>query len=193
VDGDDRVGRLTDVFGRHAEAVLRFARRRLDDEAAAWDVVSDTFLTAWRHADGCPQISDEQLPWLYAIAGNAVRTHQRGRARHDALTRRIEAAAREGEMPDPAEQVAAIDAITSAMGALSPIDQEVLRLIGWEHLPDARSVGVALGIGTSAAAVRIHRARRRLSRELSRQNPDVSDPVVAFSATAPARTLGGQP
>lgn len=193
MDGDDQIDRLTDVFHRHAKAVLRFARRRLADESAAWDVVSDTFLTAWRHADRCPQGDREQLPWLYAIAGNAVRTHQRAVARRNALTQRIEGGVRRDEAPDPADQVIAIDAITSAMNSLSDIDQEVLRLIAWDQMTDARSVGTALGIGTSAAAVRIHRARRRLNRQLSIQRDGDPDPSSPFSAVSAARSFGGQP
>jgi len=163
--------RFEEMFERHAAAVLRFARRRILDDEAAWDVVSETFLTAWRHVARCPMAAEEQLPWLYAIAGNAVRTHRRGQRRRDALTRRVEARTPAVSV-DPADEIVSIDAIATAMSALSEIDQEVLRLIAWEQLPDATALGAALGIGPAAAAVRVHRARRRLSRRLSAADVD---------------------
>jgi DNA-directed RNA polymerase specialized sigma24 family protein len=37
------------VFDDFAPLVLRYAWRRLGDQDSAWDVVSDTFTSAWRH------------------------------------------------------------------------------------------------------------------------------------------------
>jgi hypothetical protein len=45
----DQVDDFSEVFDTFAPAVLRFARRRVGDNDAAWDIVSDTFTAAWRH------------------------------------------------------------------------------------------------------------------------------------------------
>ncbi|ADP79538.1 FxSxx-COOH system tetratricopeptide repeat protein [Pseudofrankia inefficax] len=64
------------LFGEHRGAVLRFAQRRLGSDAA-WDVVSETFLAAWRHWQGSPATSEETRAWLFGIAGNFVRNQRR--------------------------------------------------------------------------------------------------------------------
>jgi RNA polymerase sigma-70 factor (ECF subfamily) len=47
------------------------------------------------------------------------------------------------------------------MATLPEGDQEVLRLAAWESLSHGE-IGLVLGITPNAAAIRLHRARRRL-------------------------------
>ncbi len=49
----------------------------------------------------------------------------------------------------------------TALAGLRPDDREVLRLAAWEGL-DPRAMGLVLGCSPNAAAIRLHRARRRL-------------------------------
>jgi RNA polymerase sigma-70 factor (ECF subfamily) len=56
--------------------------------------------------------------------------------------------------------------------------QEVLRLTAWEEL-GVDEVAVALGCGTRAATMRLHRARRRLRAEIDRMH------VTVAAGTAP--------
>jgi RNA polymerase sigma-70 factor (ECF subfamily) len=53
-----------------------------------------------------------------------------------------------------------------AFRTLGEKDQEVLRLHAWEGLA-GKALAVALGCTTGTAAVRLHRARRRLERLLT--------------------------
>ena len=46
------------AFDRYAPAILRYARRRLAGQDAAWDVVSDTFTSAWRHWERRPPTAE---------------------------------------------------------------------------------------------------------------------------------------
>ena len=48
------------------------------------------------------------------------------------------------------------------MAGLSELDQEILRLIGWEDLTVSEAATV-LSCTRTTAAVRLHRARRRLT------------------------------
>ncbi|CAM5723939.1 RNA polymerase sigma factor 70 region 4 type 2 domain-containing protein OS=Streptomyces fumanus OX=67302 GN=GCM10018772_71120 PE=4 SV=1 [Streptomyces fumanus] len=66
-----------------------------------------------------------------------------------------------------------------ALTRLSPGDQEVLRLTAWEEL-GVDEVAAALGCGSRAAAMRLHRARRRLRAEIDRMRP-----AAAADATVP--------
>jgi RNA polymerase sigma-70 factor (ECF subfamily) len=169
------------VFDGYAAAVLRYARRRLDSEDAAWDVVSDTFVVVWRHWERRPATPD-LLPWLYAIAANAVRNQRRAAGRQDRLVLRLSAARHLAPAPDPADGVVLRRTTQDALARLSETDREVLRLIGWEGLTDARSVGLVLGLSPVAARSRIHRARRRLKALLAEP---ADPPAAAAEVSAP--------
>lgn len=161
MDDPETEGRFSEAFDNCAPSVLRFARRRLDDHDAAWDVVNETFTTAWRHWDRRP-VDGQLLPWLYAIAGNAVRDQRRSAERRTRLAARLSAASDGGYAADPADAVVLGRSVAEAFARLSTADREVLRLVAWEGLEDARSVGLAMGLSAAAARVRIHRARKRL-------------------------------
>jgi len=155
-----------EIFDRYAPAILRYAQRRLDSREAAQDVVSDTFTAAWRHWDRRPA-PEVVLPWLYAIAGNAVRDQRRSAQRQRRLTRRLSALRAAGPAADPGEGVVLGHSISQALAALPEADREVLRLVAWEGQTDARMLGLALGLRPASARSRVLRARRRLRALLS--------------------------
>lgn len=168
---DDRAGEAAEfamAFSQCAPLVLRFAWRRLGDESVAWDVVSDTFTSAWRNWDRRP-VPGTMLPWLYAIAGNAIKDQARSARRRRRLAVKLTSATQGAHVPDPADEVVLSQSIVMAMARLNPADQEVLRLVGWEHLDDAQALGLVLGVPPGTARVRVHRARRRLRALLAEQ------------------------
>jgi DNA-directed RNA polymerase specialized sigma24 family protein len=61
--------------------------------------------------------------------------------------------------------------LAAALARLSDGDREALLLRYWEELAPDR-VAEALGCSRGAASVRLHRARRRLARELNLQASD---------------------
>jgi len=160
-DDPRRASDFAEAFDRCAPMVFRFALRRLGDEDWACDVVSDTFMVAWRRWDARPD-AEILLPWFYAIARYAVRDQLRASRRRNLLTARLKAVSRAEKVPDPADGVILGQFIATALGRLTESDQEVLRLVAWENLDDTRSIGLVLGISAGAARVRIHRARQRL-------------------------------
>ena len=83
---------------------------------------------------------------------------------------------------DHPESVAALADLTAALAQLSDVDQEILRLIGWEQLTLGEAATV-LGCSHTAAKVRLHRARRRLAR------PCPPPPADRYARPGPA---GGQ-
>jgi RNA polymerase sigma factor (sigma-70 family) len=127
VDAQDSEDGFCEVFDRYAPAILRYAQRRLHSREAAQDVVSDTFTTAWRHWDRGPG-PKVLLPWLYAIAGNAVRDQWRSAQRQRRLTGRLSALRPAGHSADPGEGVVLGHSISQALAALPEADREVLRL-----------------------------------------------------------------
>ncbi|GAB3423063.1 RNA polymerase sigma factor [Flindersiella endophytica] len=164
------------LYEQHYWAIVRFATRRVDGTEAARDVAAETFVVAWRRRDRIPKA--EPLPWLYRVAGNLIRNEYRRRTRDAELHARLRERAGQSEAhdrsaPDLADHVAwsqRLDAVLAALRTLSEKDQEVLRLHAWEGLA-GKDLAVALGCTTGSAAVRLHRARRRLERAL-RSAPD---------------------
>lgn len=146
------------LFEAHYDAVMAYARRRTAQLADAEDAVAETFIVAWRRLEDKPP--GGELPWLYAIARRVLSNQRRGTARRVRLGERVQATARiltEGETGVPE--------LLDALARLGRTDQEVLRLTAWEGLTPAE-IGAVLGISPNAAAIRLHRARARLERDL---------------------------
>ncbi|SBW20050.1 RNA polymerase sigma factor [Protofrankia symbiont of Coriaria ruscifolia] len=159
-----------ELFRDHHLMVLRFAQRRLGDDMVAWDVVSETFLVAWRSWQRRPATPPETRAWLYTIAGNAVRNQQRAGVRAARLAAKISVAAqRPGilstRVGDIADEAVGKDVALSALEQLPDGERELLRLVAWEGL-DLAELAAVLAISPSAAKVRLHRARRRLQKAL---------------------------
>jgi RNA polymerase sigma-70 factor, ECF subfamily len=163
---DDRA-RFEAMFREHYDAVTRYVVRRLGRTVSP-DVVSETFLVAWRRLDDVP---DTALPWLYATARNLVANEIRRQQRDVALGRRL-AARPELPSADLGELIAERLAVTAALQHLSERDREVLRLVQWEGLTVADGA-IVMGCSPSAFKVRLHRARRRLAASMS---PPPSEP-----------------
>jgi len=171
------VERFTTLFTDCYGPVLAFARRRVEPDLAQ-DVVADTFLTAWRHLD---DLRGEPLPWLYRVASRAIATQHRGATRRRRLDGRAGLlAAGAWVQADHADAVTEASTLAAAFGTLGERDREVLRLATWERLDRAAAASV-LGCSPATFTVRLHRARRRLSRLL--------EPGCAEPAPGPSRAV----
>ncbi|MFI0450650.1 RNA polymerase sigma factor [Actinomadura sp. 6N118] len=157
---DDPKGRFTRLYDAHYRSVLRYALIRAAPDVAE-DVVSETFLVAWRRLDDLP---DQELPWLLGVARNLLRKQHATAGRRDALADRIAALTPEGELTDWdfADRVVERDSLLRALAALPEKDVEALTLVAWHGLEPKQAARVT---GCSAATfhVRLHRARKRLA------------------------------
>jgi RNA polymerase sigma factor (sigma-70 family) len=148
--------RFEELYRAHARAVLAYALRRTP-RSAAQDVAAETFLVAWRRLDDVPH---DALPWLLGVARRTLANERRGTARRNALVERLAQEARTIIVVDDAPPV------LEALQRLPEPEREVLRLATWEGL-DAGAAGRVLGCSPGAFRLRLHRARRRLRRELA--------------------------
>jgi RNA polymerase sigma-70 factor (ECF subfamily) len=160
----DRAERFSDLYRAQYEAVLRYALRRTDPETAR-DVAAETFLVAWRRLDVIPAGNGMTGPWLYGVARRVLANAERSRLRAERLATRLGQQRRDTSVPDEAGSIAESARIRSALATLSELDQEALRLVGWEEL-DLAAAALAMGCSKATMAVRLHRARRRLERAL---------------------------
>ena len=155
--------RFEGCFRDHYAQVLAFSMRRVSGREIAEDVVADTFAVAWRRRDRIP---DPALPWLYAIAGHVIANQYRStRRRHNLDLRLAREAGAVAPGCDPAESLGRRDAFSAAFALLTEPEREVLRLIAWDGL-DTRDAARVFGCSPGAFRVRLHRARRKLAKQL---------------------------
>lgn len=171
----DPAERFTDLYRGQYEAVLRYALRRTDPETAR-DVVAETFLVAWRRLDAVPTNSGMAGPWLYGVARRVLANTGRSRLRAERVITRLGQERRANNVADAAGSIAERARIRSALATLSELDQEALRLVGWEEL-DLAAAALAMGCTRATMAVRLHRARRRLEQALAMADCGGSRPV----------------
>jgi RNA polymerase sigma-70 factor, ECF subfamily len=155
--------RFERCFRDHYAQVFAFAIRRVSGREIAEDVVADTFAVVWRRRDRIP---DRALPWLYAIAGNVIANQFRStRRRHKLDMRLAQETGAVAPGSDPAESLDRRDAFSTAFALLGEPEREVLRLIAWDGL-DTRDAARVFGCSPGAFRVRLHRARRKLAKQL---------------------------
>jgi RNA polymerase sigma-70 factor (ECF subfamily) len=163
-----RSSRFEALFAEHGAAVFAYARRRAA-AADADEVVSETFLVAWRRL---PDVPAEPLPWLLGVARKCLANLDRGAARQEALSLRLAATA--APFPAAVEPDGSLTpAVAAALGELSASEREVLTLLAWDGLTPAEAA-VTLGCTRAAVYLRLHRARRRFA-ELLATNADPED------------------
>ncbi|MFI9802786.1 RNA polymerase sigma factor [Streptomyces sp. NPDC052301] len=170
------------AYREHYWAVSRYVARRLQgrpDEVE--EVVAEVFTVAWRRRADLPATP---LPWLYGVARNCLANAVRGYGRRRRLVDRIgnDDTAHGRHIVASPEAEAPGAWVHEALDRLSPADREVLRLAAWEEL-GADEIAVALGCGSRAAAMRLHRARGRLRAEIDRMRALVPHPAPSTDAT----------
>ena len=162
--------RFTSMFERHYNEVLAYCVRRTN-RAEADDVTAEVFAVAWRRS---AEIEWETVrPWLYGIARGVMSNRWRSLKRQDRLAQRMASMAPASS--DGADVVVVRRSqdteVVGVLQLLKPSDQEILMLAAWEELT-APEVAVVLGISTSAAEQRIHRAKRRFAAKMERKRPN---------------------
>lgn len=147
-----------------SKVLQSYVAQRVSNSADAEDLVRDILLKT------CVELGNLRSAacfWslLFQIAGNSVSDYWRRQYR--ATENRPEA-----EAPRPFEELAAevIERclVHTALGDLSPEDQEVVRLHYFEELSSSE-LGSRLGVSAAAARQRLSRAKRHLRHQLEKR------------------------
>ena len=160
---EERFGR---IYAAYERQVYAYCLRRIDRDQAI-DCTAEVFLVAWRRIADVPD-GDKALPWLYRTAHHVIGDRYRRRTRSRALIDALKAIPTTDQVDEPETVVVRREADTSVLDALRRLraaDQEVLRLAVWEELSH-REIGELLGCSAHAVDQRVHRAAKRLGREL---------------------------
>ncbi|MCT9930855.1 RNA polymerase sigma factor [Planotetraspora sp. A-T 1434] len=164
--------RFEEIYLAHFADLLAYVRRRTESPEDAADALAETFTTAWRRISDVPDGPAARL-WLYGVARRVLANGRRAETRRSALVERLgEELARWAEGAAPYDRDD-FDAVRAAFRRLNPDDREVLALVSWEGLSSAE-VAAVLGCSRGAARLRLHRARKRLARQLSSAGVDMA-------------------
>lgn len=163
------------LFDEYAHAVYNLGFRLSANSAAAEEVVSVTFLEAWRRRSRIDPGGEPIRPWLLGIAVNVSRNLARASRRHQAALSRLPPP----PMPDFAEELtgrlddeARLREVGKALGALRRDEREVIALCVWSEL-DYATAARALGVPVGTVRSRLSRARSKLRKLL----PDAGEPA----------------
>ncbi|MEV0614504.1 sigma-70 family RNA polymerase sigma factor [Nonomuraea sp. NPDC050404] len=160
--------RFEEIYMAYYPAVASYVRRRAGSPDDVADVIAETFTTAWRRLNAVPK-GDEARLWLYGVARRVLANHFRAEERRTALAVRLREEAATWTAPDTTH-----DPAHQAFQRLADDDRELLSLVAWEGL-SGPEVAKVLGCSRGAARLRLHRARKRLARELAQLDPDLAD------------------
>lgn len=173
---------VADWWHRYAHRVQAYAMRHVDAHAAQ-EVVSETFLVAWRRQGDTP---DDVLPWLIGVARNVIRNEHRSARRVQALASRLDAVARrDAVVPAVDAAVAEREHVLNALSRLPEKQREAVFLVAWDGLDREQAAQVS-GCRVGTFDVRLSRARRRLEELLATDDLGPADPRTTVPRGGPA-------
>lgn len=159
---------FAEIFARHARPVGAYAARRAGQDAGQ-DILSETFLVAFRRRSMFDQSWDSARPWLLGIASRLIKRHYREEAQqwrsYAASAQRSELTS-DAELEDAAARMdaeASIRSLAPLIAGLAGRDRETLLLYAWGDLT-YEQVGLALGVPTGTVRSRLNRVRKHLAR-----------------------------
>lgn len=146
--------------------LLAYALRRSATPEDAADVLSETYLIAWRKLHKIPS-GDQARLWLFGIARNVIRQTADRRRSRDALVERLARELRDAIEFDAAPLNGPTErSLQAALASLPERDREILKLAAWEGLTP-QEIAAVIGIPANLVRVRLHRARARVAARLT--------------------------
>jgi RNA polymerase sigma factor (sigma-70 family) len=183
---------FAELFDKHAPAVYRYAAGLTGNWSAAEEVVSLTFLEAWRLRQTVTPDGGSLRPWLLGIAVNVTRNQARAARRHQAALSRV---APPPDLPDFAEELTErlddrdrLAALRAAVRGLPPRERDVLICV-WSGL-DSAEAARALGVPEGTVRTRLSRARRHLRALAADAAPQSGPPQAGLRRVGPRNDPG---
>ncbi|MGC5020707.1 RNA polymerase sigma factor [Micromonospora sp. DT47] len=169
-------GWFTRTYAAEYAHIVKYGQRRLANAEASAELAQEVFVIAWRRRRDVP---DRSLPWLYGVARRLLANQWRARRAAPDVLPITDADLLQETGSSGADATVGVADLLAALVTLTDLDQEILRLVGWEELTVSEAAQV-LGCTRAAAAVRLHRARRRLTEAMSScVVPPAQHPVLA--------------
>ena len=167
---------LGELFDRYATRIHGHVHAQVDNRGEAEALTAVVFLEAWRRRNEVVFTEDDSvLPWLFAVANQAVRNRGRTLRRHRSLLAKLPPLPVDEESADQSDDDSDLERdgahVLAAFRQLRPAEQDVLALCVWQELSHEHAA-LALGIPTGTVKSRLDRARQRLSELAERERPN---------------------
>lgn len=152
------------LFEEHAQPLFGFLAYRTGNRAVAEDLVADVFERALRARSRFDRGRGKPRTWLYAIALNCLRDHERRGGAEQRAVERVAAGVPEEEA-DPAEAVSTRQTIREALEVLSPEERDAIALRYGAELT-VPEIATLSGERLTTVEGRVYRALGKLRDEL---------------------------
>jgi RNA polymerase sigma-70 factor (ECF subfamily) len=154
------------VLVEHRDRFLAFLEKRVGGRDAAEEILQQAYVRGMDHGGGL-RAGESAVAWFYRLLRNVLADHWR---RCDAERRALTAYADEAAIAaadDHALLEAVCGCVTGLIDTLKPELADIVRDIDLGGVP-LRGYAARTGITANNAAVRLHRARQALGRQLRR-------------------------
>jgi RNA polymerase sigma factor (sigma-70 family) len=150
------------LVANHRE-FLAFIQRRVGSRELAEEILQDALV---RNLEKLDTVRETAVGWFYRVLRNAITDHWR---REAAAGRRLEAIAADAgdEVTDTELQNVVCTCVGELAGTLKPEYASALRRIELDGL-SMKAYADEAGISSNNAAVRVHRAREALRKQVAR-------------------------
>jgi RNA polymerase sigma-70 factor, ECF subfamily len=167
---------LEALYDRYARTVLGISLKIMGDQAAAEDVLQETFWRVWRSAASYQSQRGSFTGWLFRIARNlAIDAYRRRTTRPRSITDVDDSDSKIDQMPDPtmdvqeqAQSVLKNRRVRNALASLPRVQRMVIEMAyfyGMTRQEIAEATGEALGTIHTRARLALQKLREELQRE----------------------------
>lgn len=152
------------LYDRYLTRIFKYVQRQVQDEMVAQDITAVTFEKALRHIRRYEAQGSNFSAWLYRIAHNELMSYYRRQKLLSPLKWLGKTDGRKTEIA--VSQREQYSQLHHALAQLSAPDRDIITLRYLEEI-DSEAVAEILGCSTQNVYVRLHRALKRLQRQLS--------------------------
>jgi len=151
------------IYDKYVEQIYRYVYRRVNDQAIAEDLVSQSFYDALSHLKSYQFKGYPFSAWLYKIAHNNVLKWYRTNSRYQKVDLEEVAELRDDSY-DLEEEIDVQEeglGVKAAMDKLDNEERELIRLKYFEEVSNIE-IGQIMGITANNVGVKLYRALKRL-------------------------------
>jgi RNA polymerase sigma factor (sigma-70 family) len=167
VERDPREPAVLQLLVDNHARFLGFLERRLGSRDLAEDILQDAFVRGLERA-GSLRKAESAIAWFYRVLRNSITDHfRRQESQHRALSRVSIEYSQEASGHDPELEAAVCACVMGLLDTLKPEYAHALRRVELDGV-SVRAYAEEVSITAGNAAVRLHRAREALRRQLAR-------------------------
>lgn len=144
-------------------AFLAFVQRRVDDRALAEEILQNAFV---KNVDKFDTVRDTAVGWFYKVLRNAIIDHRRRKTAEEQRLAKFATDVEVHNTYDDELHGVVCKCVAELAGTLKPEYADALQRIEVEGLA-VKDYAEQVGITSNNAAVRVHRAREALRKQVA--------------------------